>query len=130
MKITNCGRGVHRREVVGVERLKALPQQWYAFTNLDLAVSPGKSREIDVIMVADDRIFLIDLKDWAGRIESDGGRWFHNGRDCGPSPVAKIHQNAKDIAQLLAAAVRKHAKGQKAGCPKYRGWSSSQLGLT
>ncbi len=66
MKITNCGSGIHRREVVGVDRLKALPANWYAFTNLDLAMSPGKSREIDVIIIADDRIFLVDLKDWGG----------------------------------------------------------------
>jgi hypothetical protein len=41
MKITNCGRGVHKREVVGVARLQSLPSHWHAFTNLDLAVSPG-----------------------------------------------------------------------------------------
>ena len=57
MKITNSGRGVHKREIVGIEKLKPLPSNWYAYTNLDLALSPGKSREIDVIMVVDDRIF-------------------------------------------------------------------------
>lgn len=55
MKITNCGRGVHRREVSGVELLQQrLPPSWYAFTNLDLATAPGSSREIDVIIVAED----------------------------------------------------------------------------
>ena len=29
MRITNCGRGVHRREVVGVEKLQSLPPHWY-----------------------------------------------------------------------------------------------------
>lgn len=73
MQITNCGRGVHKREVKGVERLRKLPSDWYAFTNLDLALGPGRSREIDVVVVADDRIFLIDLKDWDGCVESDSG---------------------------------------------------------
>src|SRR5689334_4703956 len=98
MQITNCGRGVHKREVKGAERLKHLPPQWYAFTNLDLATGVGRSREIDAIIVADDRIFLVDLKDWSGAIESAGGRWKHNGRDAGASPVHKVHQSAKDIA--------------------------------
>lgn len=121
MKITNCGRGVHKREIVGVAKLQALPSQWYAYTNLDLAVSPGKSREIDVIMIVDDRIFLIDLKDWGGRIESKDGRWLHNGRDCGSSPVGKIHRNVKDIAILLGGHVQKHAKGQGLGVPRIQG---------
>src|SRR4051794_28222872 len=91
MQVTNCGRGVHTREVKGVERLKALPSDWYAFTNLELATGIGRSRELDVIMVTDHMIFLVDLKDWSGTIESDSGNWLHNGRDTGPSPVAKIH---------------------------------------
>lgn len=77
MQIFNCDRGVHKREVVGIDKLRTLPAAWYAFTNLDLALGPGKSRELDVIMVVEDRILLLDLKDWAGKIESQGGRWLH-----------------------------------------------------
>ncbi len=62
MKIINCGRGLHEREVKGIESLASLPQQWFAYTNLDLATAPGSSREIDVIIVADDRILVVDLK--------------------------------------------------------------------
>ncbi|MBZ9820482.1 NERD domain-containing protein [Mesorhizobium sp. CA4] len=36
----------------------------------------GKSREVDLIVVADHRIFLVDIKDWHGRIEARDGRWF------------------------------------------------------
>ncbi|VAW74110.1 Regulator of nonsense transcripts 1 homolog [hydrothermal vent metagenome] len=122
MIITNCGRGIHKREIVGVAKLQKLPSQWYAYTNLDLAMAPGKSREIDVIMVVDDRIFLIDLKDWGGVIESQGGRWLHNGRDCGASPVGKIHQNAKDIAFLLGNHLRKQAKGKALRAPWIQGF--------
>lgn len=110
MQITNCGQGVHRREVVGIERLRRLPNDWYCFTNLDLALGPGRSREIDVILVAPDRIFLIDLKDWHGRIESSNGAWLHNGVDKGASPVGKIHQNAKEVARLLVDHLKRHAK--------------------
>ncbi|ANC88507.1 hypothetical protein A7E77_15945 (plasmid) [Sphingomonas sp. NIC1] len=47
--------------------LAGLPNHWYAYTNLDLAIGPGSSREIDVIIVAEDRILVVDLKDWRGR---------------------------------------------------------------
>jgi hypothetical protein len=80
MQVTNGGRGVHVREVKGVERLKSLPKDWYAFTNLELATGLGRSREVDVILVTDHMIFLVDLKDWSGTIESDSGNWLHNGR--------------------------------------------------
>jgi len=111
MQIFNCGRGVHKREVVGIDRLRKLPYAWYAFTNLDLALGVGRSRELDVIMVIEDRIMLLDLKDWGGRIESQSGHWLHNGRDCGPSPVAKIHQNVKDLFPLLGGDIRKRWTG-------------------
>lgn len=112
MQITTCGRGVHIREVVGIERLRKLPNDWYGFTNLDLATGRGRSREIDLVLVTDDRIFLVDLKDWHGRIESENGNWIHNGRDTGPSPVAKIHANAKAVWQLLTEHLKRHMKGE------------------
>lgn len=121
MQVRNCGRGVHVREVKGVEYLKTLPKGWFAFTNLELATGIGRSREIDVIMVTDHMIFLIDLKDWSGTIESDSGNWLHNGRDTGPSPVAKIHSNVKDVLRLLTAQLRSQPESKKAPIPKVIG---------
>jgi hypothetical protein len=59
MEIRNQGRGVHAREIPGLEKFKTLPREWYAFTNLELTTDPGQSREIDIVdivMVIDDRI--------------------------------------------------------------------------
>jgi hypothetical protein len=121
MQVTNCGRGVHAREVKGVERLKSLPKDWYAFTNLELATGIGRSRELDVIIVTDHMIFLVDLKDWSGKIESDSGNWLHNGRDTGPSPVAKIHSNVKDVLRLLTTQLRSRPESKKSPIPKIVG---------
>ena len=121
MQIINCGRGVHAREAKGIGRLKSLPNGWYAFTNLDLATGIGRSREIDVIMVSEDRIFLIDLKDWHGKIESREGNWFHNGRDTGPSPVGKIHGNVKDVLRLLTNQLRSRPESKTSQIPKLIG---------
>lgn len=119
MKITNCGRGPHQREVKGIERLQQeLASSWYAYTNLELATSPGEGREIDVVLITDDRIFVVDLKDWKGPIESQGGRWLNGGRDSGPSPVAKLSRNARDIFIQLQAHLRKHAKAAHHVVPK------------
>lgn len=75
MKILNRGRGIHEREVVGIEKLQSeLPDTWRAFTNLELAL-PGGGREIDLIMVIEDRLVAVDLKDWIGPIKSENGMW-------------------------------------------------------
>ncbi len=68
MKVTNSGRGIHQREIPGIDRLKTeLPDSWYAFTNLDLALPEKDVREIDLVMVLDDRVLLVDLKDWLSK---------------------------------------------------------------
>jgi serine/threonine protein kinase len=121
LKIINCGNGLHEREVKGIETLASLPPHWFAFTNLDLATAPGSSREIDVIIVADDRILVVDLKDWYGPIESREGHWFNAGRDHGPSPVAKISTNARHVFIQLEAHLKRYAKHTKPIVPKVQG---------
>ncbi len=121
LKILNCGTGIHAREITGVSLLASLPSHWFAYTNLDLAIATGANREIDVIIVAEDRILVVDLKDWRGPIESREGRWFNHGHDHGPSPVKKIGHNARDIHIQLEAHLKKHLKGKSFKVPKVQG---------
>lgn len=123
MKIINGGRGIHQREVPGLERLQELPDNWCAFTNLDLSL-PGKGiREIDVIMVMEDRLLLVDLKDWAGPITSEEGNWLNKGRLMGLSPVTKIADISRaHLSPLLKSSLneqaRKEGKVRGIGSPK------------
>lgn len=113
MKIYNSGRGIHRREISGIERLKDLPDNWVAYTNLDL-ILPGKgAREIDVVMVLEDRLLLLDLKDWYGPISSKDGNWFNGQIDCGRSPIKKISENVRELVQLLQRFVVDQQKRSK-----------------
>lgn len=122
MQVTICGRGVHKREVRGVERLKKdLPSDWYAFTNLDLVLGLGKTREVDLVLVSPHRIFVIDLKEWHGSIENKGGRWYQNGDDRGPSPVKKVSDICREILPLLSSYLRKHPVDKNGGIPKLEG---------
>src|SRR5258707_9347433 len=126
MDIRNQGKGVHEREIPGLEKLRALlPREWYGFTNLELATGPGQSREIDLVMITEDRVLLVDLKEWNGRIIAEDGRWIHKGRDMGPSPVEKIRSNARKVAEVLKAHLRDRAKaspgGPKLYCPLFQG---------
>jgi hypothetical protein len=110
MKISNNGRGIHVREVPGLEKLKALPDSWQAFTNLDLSL-PGKgTREIDVVLVVEDRLLLIDLKDWKGPISSRDGNWFNGNRSNGRSPVGKIAEIARELHPILKKSLSDQAR--------------------
>ncbi|HDR9140008.1 TPA: NERD domain-containing protein [Burkholderia vietnamiensis] len=104
MKIINKGRGIHQREVAGIERLKRdLPETWIGFTNLEMALPRG-AREIDLIIIAEDRLLVVDLKDWNGSIESAGNGWRLNGRFMdGGNPVDKICENRRELSIKLAS---------------------------
>ena len=110
MKIQVSGKGIHRREVPGIESLRALPADWYCFTNLELVDSGSMPRQIDVVIVLDDRILIADLKDWNGRITSDADRWFLNGKSIDTSPVKKILENARIIKGLLQRYLKKELR--------------------
>src|SRR5579859_186893 len=109
MRISISGKGIHRREVAGVEKLRGLPKSWYAFTNLELIQPGSMPHQIDVVIVLDDRILIVDLKDWHGRITSDGEHWLQNDRVVDTSPVKKILDNARTMAALLSGYLSKEA---------------------
>ncbi|REG52450.1 hypothetical protein EQ718_07400 [Paracoccus versutus] len=122
MRVTICGRGVHKREVKSIERLKNdLPSDWYAFTNLDLVLGLGKTREVDLVIVSPHRVFLIDIKEWHGKIENKDGRWYQNGEDKGPSPVKKISDICREVLPFLSSALKSRPVDQKGAVPKLEG---------
>lgn len=121
MKIQVSGKGIHRREVVGIDKLRALPAEWYCFTNLELVDSGAMPRQIDVIIVLDDRILIVDLKDWNGRIASDSDRWFLNGKSVDTSPVKKILENVRIIAGLLQRYLKKDPQTRTTPLPLIEG---------
>ncbi|MGU3452414.1 AAA domain-containing protein [Methylobacterium fujisawaense] len=122
MHITNCGRGIHAREVKGIELLqRALPHNWYAFTNLDLILGLGVAREIDVIIVGTRRVFLVDLKDLHGRIISSDEKWFLGKNDLGRSPAKKVAEVARDLSTLLKDALGKRPETRRKAVPNIVG---------
>ncbi|MDN5536120.1 AAA domain-containing protein [Comamonas sp.] len=114
MRIVNHGSGIHQREIPGIDFLnKNLPTEWVGHTNLDLSLPQG-AREIDIVLFSADRIFLIDLKDGHGRYESVGGGWSLNGiPQKGRSPVQKILENAREVANKLDRFLEDRARQTK-----------------
>jgi hypothetical protein len=98
-----------------------LPNNWYAFANLDLVLDLGRAREVDLVIITDGRIFLVDLKDWYGLIESREGKWFLDGNERGPSPVAKVTGIARDLYPILKEALQKRPETGNHPVPKIEG---------
>jgi len=71
MRINISGKGIHRREIPGIEKLRELPIDWYAFTNLEFIRSGSMPRQIDVVIVVMIGSSLRISKDWHGVITSD-----------------------------------------------------------
>ena len=78
-KITSwSGNSPHAREVAALERLKAeLPAHWFGYANV-FVKDPRKDagQEVDLILVCDDRILMIDVKDWIGTVTQGRGFWY------------------------------------------------------
>ncbi|MDX1146843.1 AAA family ATPase [Sinorhizobium medicae] len=122
LKINNCGRGIHKNEIEGVEALRdKLPSDWYAFTNLDLVIDAGTAREIDVILITHRRVLVLDLKKWSGKITGSDGHWQLDGQDMGPSPVSKICDVERNLYILLKEELAKHPQTRKLPIPKITG---------
>lgn len=102
MKLTILNlKGVHQREVKGLSALKkALPAHWYGYAAFELiGVDSG---EIDLLICADDRLVVVEIKDWNGRIEDCGQIWRTSGRE-ERSPVAVVKSKATKLASKLKA---------------------------
>lgn len=95
--------GPIKEEIEGLKLLEArLPQEWFGYANCELVLVDGTYIEIDVVVIADDRVFLLDLKNWQGVVEADEkGRWRQNGRPRGGSAARKIRENAKKAGAIL-----------------------------
>lgn len=78
-----------------------MPATWFAYANREIAVAKRTVAEIDLLIVGDDRLYIVDLKDWNGVLANDQGRWLQNGVPRGRSAVRKVRENAKKIATYL-----------------------------
>lgn len=79
MKIQILARlGMLESELRTIQSLgQALPEHWKAYCGIELILPRQKMREIDMLIVADDRIIVTEIKEWNGdSITSDGKSWF------------------------------------------------------
>ncbi|WP_062010197.1 BREX system serine/threonine kinase PglW [Streptomyces hygroscopicus] len=79
---------------------------WRAWSNFTFTAHSGHVREVDLLVVAPGGVYLIELKDWHGSVESRNGTWLQTqpgGRQITHgNPLHLANKKAKELAQLLA----------------------------
>lgn len=95
------GNGLHASETRAVKRMEELLRSsWYGYASLLVADDQG-SMDVDTLIITHDRLLLVELKEWNGRLESGEGRWYVNGRSHGKSPYEIKRVQAIRLTKLL-----------------------------
>ncbi|WP_313342029.1 AAA domain-containing protein [Stenotrophomonas sp.] len=95
------GNGLHASEVRAVKRMQeSLRQSWFGYASL-LVVDDEGSMDVDTMIVTHDRLLLVELKEWTGKLESSDSRWYLNGYSKGKSPYEIKRVHAIRIGKLL-----------------------------
>jgi len=93
--------GIHRREIPGIGALsQAYPPQWLLYASLQCFPRGELPIEMDAMVVMDDRILILEIKDFNGRLTHNGDQWVLNRRRF-RSPVQGLAMKARKVKSLL-----------------------------
>ncbi|MDR6356852.1 serine/threonine protein kinase [Pseudomonas psychrotolerans] len=95
-------RGVLEVEHAALRELEAkLPREWNAYAAFRLVTRGSKQPlDIDLLLLTNNRILVVELKNWSGDIEYSSGQWFHRGSPV-PSPVDTTDNKARALIQFI-----------------------------
>ncbi|MCQ4043248.1 BREX system serine/threonine kinase PglW [Streptantibioticus rubrisoli] len=83
-------------------------EPWRAWSNFTFTASTGHVREVDLLVVAPGGVYLIELKDWHGSVESRNGSWLQTrpgGQQLSHSnPLHLANKKARELGDLLRQA--------------------------
>lgn len=83
---------------------KRLPAQWVGYAGFQLVVPNSNPLDIDLLILTDNRILVVELKNWYGEISSSSGQWLHNGK-VHRSPVDVTTDKVRKLLSSLKAAL-------------------------
>ena len=96
--------GIHPREIKGVSELdEYLPQHWVFYTSLQYFPGHDRPIEMDLIVLADDRVLLVEIKDWTKQIRYEGSHWVVGRGGRRPNAVHTVGNKARILKTLIRA---------------------------
>lgn len=108
--------GIHRAEKAALERLREefnsspFSQGWHGYAAFMMMDRVYRDREIDLILLTHDRLLVIELKNWNGKLTATNDHWLLNGNDMGRSPVKVTAEKAKILASKIKDKIREPAR--------------------
>ncbi|MCG3471633.1 AAA domain-containing protein [Xenorhabdus bovienii] len=96
-----CPEGLHHTEhKAALELEKHLPDSWKGYAGFLLPDSKGKSLEIDMLIFAEDRLILVEFKNWAGQIHMEDKMWIQT------TPRGTVRKEVSPVDKKRNHAVR------------------------
>ncbi|WP_207000849.1 AAA domain-containing protein [Trinickia mobilis] len=80
---------------------RRLPETWAGFAAFQLAVHNGNPLDIDLLVLTNNRILVVELKNWKGEITSANGQWLVDGKLRGRSPIDVSVDKARKLPGFL-----------------------------
>lgn len=94
--------GLQDSELRALDQIsKHLPPEWLAYSNFEFRQEKAGNREIDLVLVTEECLILVELKNWNGELTQDGKVWVVNGQRRGRSPVEKTNDKCKLLKSFI-----------------------------
>lgn len=100
--------GIMPREIKGIDALaRSFPPEWLLYVALNCYPRNQDPMEIDALLVIDDQILLLEIKDWNPKLTHKNDQWFVGGQSRGRSAVIGANEKAKKLKSVLRAEIPK-----------------------
>lgn len=94
--------GIHPREAPALTALSsALPDDWLLYASFQYLPPRENPMDIDALIVMDDRVLLLEVKDWNGVLSCNGDMWLVDERPRGRSPVHSVAHKARILGNVI-----------------------------
>lgn len=108
--------GIHASEKDALERMRQVfnasefSQKWHGYAGFMMMDTTYRDREIDLVLLTHDRLLIVELKKWRGKIEPMQDHWLRDGDDMGRSPVKVLADKWKILSSKIQARLPAPAK--------------------
>ncbi|MGP9570964.1 AAA domain-containing protein [Halomonas sp. AOP5-CZ2-32] len=101
MDIVVRGNGLHKSETNALFQMQQhLRESWFAYASVVMADAQG-SMEFDVLIITHDRVLLVELKQWNGKLTSYDGNWYINEQYRSKSPYETKRTQALRLVNIF-----------------------------
>ena len=107
MQIVVRGNGLHKSETSALDQMqKHLRESWFGYASVLVADKQG-SMEFDLIVVTHDRVLVVELKEWHGKLTNYDGNWIITTPRGEQNRGKSAYHRKRDQGYRLAAILKK-----------------------